>query len=232
VAPQNTLLLDTFLSIATFGEDEGGEVYVGSLTGGILFRIGTFADVTSQHVAIRQIESVFTAGITGGCSAEPFLFCPDAPITRDQMAVFIETSLGVTAAPVCSGNVFADVTAASVGAAFCGFIEDFASRGITGGCSADDPLTQGNEALYCPGDPVSRGQMAVFIEAALQNPPNPCLGLFADVNSENPICGFIERLAADGITGGCGGGNFCPNDPVTRAQMAVFLVAAPAPLLP
>jgi len=36
----------------------------------------------------------------------------------------------------------------------------------------------------------------------------------------------------DGITGGCGGDNFCPNDPITRAQMAVFLVAAPAPLLP
>ncbi len=45
-------------------------------------------------------------------------------------------------------------------------------------------------------------------------------------------CGFIEKLAQDGITGGCTATTFCPNDPVTRAQMAVFLVAAPAPMKP
>ncbi len=38
--------------------------------------------------------------------------------------------------------------------------------------------------------------------------------------------GFIERLAQLGITAGCGGGNYCPDDPVTRAQMAVFIVVA------
>ena len=36
----------------------------------------------------------------------------------------------------------------------------------------------------------------------------------------------IEALAAEGITGGCGAGNYCPSDPVTRGQMAVFLVRA------
>ena len=223
VAPQNTLLLDTFLSISTFGEDEGGEVYVASLSGGVLSRIGTFADVTSQHFAIRQIEAVFTAGITGGCSTDPFLFCPDAPITRSQMAVFIETSLGAATPPTCTGAVFSDVNATTAGEAFCGFIEDLAARGITGGCTP---------TRFCPNDPVSRGQMAVFIEAALGNPPNPCAGQFADVPDTHPFCGFIERLASDGVTGGCGGGNYCPNDPATRGQMAVFLVAAPNPLLP
>ncbi|MCL4275834.1 MAG: S-layer homology domain-containing protein [Anaerolineales bacterium] len=34
---------------------------------------------------------------------------------------------------------------------------------------------------------------------------------------------WIKQLAAEGITGGCGGGNYCPNNPVTRAQMAIFL---------
>jgi hypothetical protein len=37
---------------------------------------------------------------------------------------------------------------------------------------------------------------------------------------------FVEALAASGITGGCGGGDFCPNNPVTRGQMAVFLATA------
>jgi hypothetical protein len=77
--------------------------------------------------------------------------------------------------------------------------------------------------------------MAVFIESALGNGPNACTDQFADATGAvvGPVvCGFVERLAAEGITGGCGNGNFCPNDPVTRAQMAVFLVAAPNPLLP
>jgi hypothetical protein len=42
----------------------------------------------------------------------------------------------------------------------------------------------------------------------------PCPSLFAD---------WIEQLAAEGITGGCGGGNYCPSSPSTRGQMAVFL---------
>jgi hypothetical protein len=36
----------------------------------------------------------------------------------------------------------------------------------------------------------------------------------------------IEQLAAEGITGGCGNGNYCPGDPSTRGQMAVFLTKA------
>jgi hypothetical protein len=60
----------------------------------------------------------------------------------------------------------------------------------------------------------------------LQVSPAPATATFADV----PVGAFgfqhIEALAASGITGGCGGGNFCPNDPLTRAQMAVFLAKA------
>jgi hypothetical protein len=42
----------------------------------------------------------------------------------------------------------------------------------------------------------------------------------------NPFSGFIDHLAIRGITLGCGGGNFCPTDNVTRSQMAAFLVRA------
>jgi hypothetical protein len=52
---------------------------------------------------------------------------------------------------------------------------------------------------------------------------------FNDVPASSPFCPFIEELARRGITGGCGGGNFCPSDPVTRQQMAVFLVRAQFP---
>ncbi len=55
---------------------------------------------------------------------------------------------------------------------------------------------------------------------------SPLTATFADVPTSHPLFQYIEALAASGITGGCGGGNYCPNNPVTRAQMAVFLAKA------
>jgi hypothetical protein len=49
---------------------------------------------------------------------------------------------------------------------------------------------------------------------------------FHDVPAADPFYRVIEALAASGITSGCGGGNFCPNDFVTRAQVAKFLANA------
>ncbi|MGE5235789.1 MAG: S-layer homology domain-containing protein [Acidobacteriota bacterium] len=60
----------------------------------------------------------------------------------------------------------------------------------------------------------------------LQVSPAPATATFNDVPVGAFGFQFIEALAASGITAGCGGGNFCPNDPITRAQMAVFLSAA------
>jgi hypothetical protein len=75
----------------------------------------------------------------------------------------------------------------------------------------------GDSALYLRG---------VIIGWNRQISPAPAVATFADV----PVGAFgfqhIEALAASGITAGCGGGNFCPNDTLTRAQMAVFLAKA------
>ena len=60
----------------------------------------------------------------------------------------------------------------------------------------------------------------------LQVSPDPATATFADVPVGHPFHRFVEALAASGITGGCGGGNYCPDAPVTRGQMAVFLAGA------
>jgi hypothetical protein len=60
----------------------------------------------------------------------------------------------------------------------------------------------------------------------LQISPDPAGATFADVPHGHPFHRFVEALVAAGITGGCGGGNYCPDAPVTRGQMAVFLSAA------
>ncbi len=49
---------------------------------------------------------------------------------------------------------------------------------------------------------------------------------FADVPTNNIFYRFIETLFHHGVTGGCAGGGYCPTNPVTRAQMAVFLLKA------
>jgi hypothetical protein len=51
-----------------------------------------------------------------------------------------------------------------------------------------------------------------------------CAGIFGDVTCPSTLANSIEQLAAESITGGCGGGNDCPNNPNTRGQMAVFPV--------
>ena len=56
--------------------------------------------------------------------------------------------------------------------------------------------------------------------------PAPATATFADVPVGSGFHRFVEALASAGVTGGCGGGNYCPNDPITRGQMAVFLSAA------
>ena len=56
--------------------------------------------------------------------------------------------------------------------------------------------------------------------------PAPAMSDFADVPTSSPQFQFIEALFQAGITAGCGGGNYCPDNPVTRGQMAVFLAKA------
>ncbi len=56
--------------------------------------------------------------------------------------------------------------------------------------------------------------------------PAPATATFNDVPTDHWAFQYIEALSASGITGGCGGGAYCPDNPVTRAQMAVFLAKA------
>ena len=106
---------------------------------------------------------------------------------------------------------------------FWQFVETLARIGITSGCAV-------SPARYCPDSDVTRGQMAVFLLKAKNGagftPPVPGQQTFADVPLNNPFAVWINQLAADGITGGCAvnPARYCPDQAVTRGQMAVFLV--------
>ncbi len=85
--------------------------------------------------------------------------------------------------------------------------------------------------LYGVNDPVKRQAMAVFVlkaEHGLCYTPPPCTSpaVFLDVPCPSPFADWIEAMFDEGITGGCGGGNFCPLNTVRRDQMAPFLLKA------
>jgi hypothetical protein len=175
-----------------------------------------FLDVPESHGFYSFIGKLSAAGITQGCGDGKF--CLDANVTRDQMAVFLSRALGVFTPPTPAAQRFADVKPTDP---FYAFIEEIARRQITLGCDSSH---------YCPSDPVTRQAMAAFIIRALHEPgyvpPTNVPQRFNDVPSSNAFYGHIEELAVRGITLGCGGGNYCPTQSVTRAQMAAFLVRA------
>ncbi|MBI5295027.1 MAG: S-layer homology domain-containing protein [Chloroflexi bacterium] len=179
-----------------------------------------FADVPEGHWARFFIESLYLNQVSGGCGSDPLIYCPDANVTRAMMAVFVLRAAHGPAftPPPATGTVFADVPADGFAAAW---IEQLAAEGITGGCGGGD---------YCLNGPVTRAMMAVFLVRARYGidytPPEATGEVFADVPTDSFAAAYIEKLAADGVAGGCGGGNFCPNKYITRAEMAVFLVAA------
>lgn len=92
-------------------------------------------------------------------------------------------------------------------------IEALYAAGITSGCAA---------SRFCPSEAVTREQMATFLARALSLTPT-AVDYFTD-DEGSPYEGFINRLAQSGITTGCSTANFCPHHPVTREQMAAFLV--------
>jgi hypothetical protein len=118
-------------------------------------------------------------------------------------------------------QIFADVP---IDHTFWMYIEAFYSSGITGGCGFD-PL------IFCPSSNVTRAAMAVFLLRAKYGSgyaPPAARHFFADL----PVAGkewqeaWVDQLYAEGITGGCGAGPliYCPENPVTRAAMAVFVL--------
>jgi uncharacterized repeat protein (TIGR03803 family) len=183
-----------------------------TLHGGYL---ADFLDVPADDLFHGGVASILRAGITAGCGDG--LYCRNAIVTRAQMAVFLVKAIAGAAyqPPPATGTMFSDVPAGSFAA---NWIEDFATRGITAGCGG------GN---YCPSDPVSRAQMAVFLLKSLLTPayvpPAPTGHVFGDVPVDAFAAAWIEDLAGRGITAGCGGGLYCPGSSSTRGQMAVFL---------
>jgi Carboxypeptidase regulatory-like domain len=184
----------------------------------------------------NSIYSAAGANIMHGCAF--YYFCPSDLVTRADMAGYIERScvpgLGgpgncaFTPPPVYTG-IFSDVFFGDYNA---DYIQGIYDDGVTAGCQGP-----GQPLAFCPNSPISRGQMAVFIEKGWYGStfiPVDCANYFTDVpcppTPAAPYGNWIQQLFDDGITVGCnlpgqpGYPLFCPDQSIPNEQMAVFLV--------
>lgn len=173
-------------------------------------------ETAAEHAGVHQpaIDALTKRypGLFSGTGCESGL-CPREPLQRWEMAVWMVRV--VDQATPQTAEQFDDVDDDAWWAPYTGRL---AELGITTGC-ATEPLR------FCPNKPVTRAQMATFLVRALNLQPGPSAG-FADTSGTHEQ--NINAIAAAGITTGCQTGppRYCPNKPVTRAQMATFLARA------
>jgi hypothetical protein len=186
--------------------------------------VSDFLDVPGSHGFHSFVTTLVSNAITVGVGQG--LYGVDQPTLREQMAVFLlKAEHGLCYAPPQCQGLFADVPCpATQEFPYSDWIEQLFQEGITAGCSTG----------FCPEQPVTRAQMAVFLlktEHGIDFTPDPCGSLFADVpcpaTPQFPFSDWIEQLYAEGITGGCQtdpAALYCPDEAATRGQMAVFMV--------
>ncbi len=184
----------------------------------------SFDDIPVTSPVYPYVETIFHHGMTSGCSDTSY--CPKKGVTRGQMAVYIARllqALGILTVTPCSNTTPSPFVDIPITHPACGHIRTLFIAGIVQGC--------GNQ-MYCPTQPVTRGQMAVYIVRAMITAgiipaPEICVQpAFADVPITHPACDDILTLKTLNIVVGCGNGNYCPTQPVTRGQMAIYLVKA------
>ena len=159
----------------------------------------------------EPVAALTAMGVFAGTECDAG-FCPGEAIDRKTMAVWTVRVLTGQDPPTVSQTRFSDVDAESFYAPFVGRM---AQLGITAGC--------GDGTRYCPDRNVTRAQMAAFLSRAYSLADGPDPG-FTDVPAGAWYAADVARLAASGITAGCGDGTgFCPGRDTTRAQMATFL---------
>lgn len=183
-----------------------------------------FADVQPTHWAWQDTTTLYYSNITAGCSTSPLQFCPNRNVTRREMAVFLLRLIhGANYIPpaVGSSTGFSDVSISDWGAPW---IKQLAAENITSGCG------NGN---YCPDSNVTHAQMSVFLLKSKRGssyfPPN-LSPTFPDTVSHWAE-DWITQAYNGNLTSGshslsCYVGFFCPENSVSRAEMANMLVRA------
>lgn len=173
---------------------------------------GTFVD-DDGSVHEGAIEAVAAEGITEGCNPPSNdAYCPDEGVSRGQMAAFLTRALGLQPSDV---DHFED----DDGHIFENAINSLARAKITEGCAG---------TRFCPDREMTRGEMAAMLVRAFPFEKAADDDRFVD-DDGHLFENAIDILAGAAVTEGCNppdNDRFCPDDTITRAQMATFLARA------
>ena len=194
-----------------------------SITGGYLFRGKPNSFVSGNYFYADYCTAEIwraTPNGSGGWTPAQLVTDPGSSLTSfgedEARNLYFTTGTNVQR---IAPYTFTDVTPTN---SFWPSVEALVANGVTSGCNTG--------ATFCPSNNVTRAQMAVFVlrgEHGQTYLPPPATGtMFADVPANAFAAAWIEQIAREGITAGCGNGNFCPNDNIRRDQMAVFLLKA------
>ena len=195
------------------------------------------AFVAQSSTAVLAVSNNGLSGqvlrVVGGSGAQYFT----APVQAPSGALLTSVRLDLCDATGTGGNVAGDlvvtdafgnvqtttVIGSSAGTGCQSILVDVSGAGLT----VDNNTKHYSivVSLTNAGAP-QVGLAGAVVGYKLQVSPAPGAATFGDVPANHPFFQFVEALAASGITGGCGNGNYCPDTPVTRGQMAVFLAKA------
>ena len=220
-----TPFIANYLGVGNYGQDYGyytvtgqGDAFGGLGPYNMLFYWANYSDLLlpAPGAQLAFSSSYGDAGVSKiGPNYRtiflgfPFEALPTPEVRRDVMKAALDYL----------ATVFADVPPKYWARKW---IEAVYRAGISNGC-AQGPLQ------FCPEDVVTRGSMAPMLLLAKEGPsyvPPPCtVSPFSDVPVSSPLCPWIKELVNRGVTSGCGGGQYCPGNPVTRSQMSVFLLS-------
>lgn len=175
---------------------------------------GAFRDDGSVHEP--DIDYLYDLGITRGCGQD--LYCPASDVTRGEIAAFLRRHLGI---PAAAADYYVD-DGTSI---FQDDINALTQAGIAFGCGPE---------IFCPDADLRRDEMAELMVRAFatSNPAryaNPDDTDWFTDDTDSPYQDAINRLRAAAVTNGCDPADqllFCPDRPLTRAEMASFLARA------
>lgn len=176
---------------------------------------GIFED-DDGHEFEGEIEALAAAALTRGCGWYPMVYCPDDPVTRAELAAFLLRATDSADDLPDAAPVFSDVSRDAWYAAY-------AQRAV------ELELMQTSDGnRFRPEDPVTRAEAAIGLAAATATPTAAAVGLFTDVPIGLPWAASIEALHGAGVIAGCSSDPlaFCPEDELTRGQMAALLTRA------
>ncbi|HEY9569777.1 MAG TPA: alpha/beta fold hydrolase [Metalysinibacillus sp.] len=170
---------------------------------------GPFDDVPANHPYAKEIGAMKEAGIITGNANQ---FKPSQAVSREHAVLMLSRALPL--APIREGKTFLDVPATST---YADVIAKAYRAGVIDGAGDN----------FKPKQVITRAQMAKMLVQAFHLQPRTDKGDFTDVAKDHWAKDYINILASHGITTG-DNGKFKPNEPVTRAHMAVFLQRAMA----